>query len=111
MAASEYDRAQWRKKLKRILDELPASEHEWPEFVADADALGFDPEWIARCKIEEFTLMIRRAVADGVVTEVEHQKLDLARELLEIPAPEAEALLHVVVAEAESFFGKAVQDS
>ena len=31
-----YDRVQWQKKLKRILDELPASQAEWPVLMAEA---------------------------------------------------------------------------
>ena len=58
---------------------------------------------------EEFTLLVRRVVADRVVTEAEHRKLDLARDLLEIPDAEAEAILHAVVADAEQFFGGTVE--
>ena len=106
--ASVYDRAQWQKKMKRLLDELPASEPDWAELMSDARALHFDKDWITRCQVEEFLLLIRRAVSDGHFTEQEHRKLDLARDLIGIPEAEAEAALHSIVAEAESFFGKSV---
>ena len=106
--ASVYDRAQWQKKMKRLLDELPASEPDWAELMSDARALHFDKDWITRCQVEEFLLLIRRAVSDGHFTEREHRKLDLARDLIGIPEAEAEAALHSIVAEAESFFGKSV---
>ncbi len=54
-------------------------------------------------------MLVRRVVADRVVTEAEHRRLDLARELLDIPDPEAVAILQTVVAEAERFFGGTVE--
>jgi hypothetical protein len=104
-----YDRAQWAKKLKRVLSELPASRPDWDDVAAEAKAMGFDPGWVGQVGRDEFALLVRRAVADRVVTEAEHRKLDLARDLLEIPDAEAEAILHAVVADAEGFFGKAVE--
>ena len=104
-----YDRAQWAKKLKRVLAELPASQTDWEDVVAEARAMDFDPAWVAQCGRDEFALLVRRAVADRVVTEAEHRKIDLARDLIGIPDAEAEAILHAVVAEAESFFGEAVE--
>jgi hypothetical protein len=104
-----YDRAQWAKKLKRVLAELPDSRADWEDVAAEARAMDFDPAWVAQCGRDEFALLVRRAVADRVVTEAEHRKLDLARDLIGIPDAEAEAILHTVVAEAESFFGKAVE--
>ncbi|SIO25420.1 hypothetical protein SAMN05444166_3268 [Singulisphaera sp. GP187] len=109
--AGQYDRAQWHKKLKRILDELPGSRLEWDALIYEARALELDPEWVAQAQREEFLLLVRRIVADRVVTESEHRKLDLARELLGVPEAEAEATLHAIVAEAESFFGKPVRDA
>ncbi len=105
----EYDLKNWRKKLKRILDDLPASQGEWPTHLADAHALGIKSDQLATWVRDEFALLVRKVVADRVVTEAEHRKLDLARELLQIPDDEAERVLHDVVAEAETFFGGAVE--
>lgn len=107
--SSMYDRAQWQKKLKRILDELPASRPEWDALVTEARALNLDPAWVTKCQIDEFLLLVRRAVSDGVFSEAEHRKLDLARDLIGIPETEAEAALHSIVSEAETFFGKSVE--
>ena len=54
-------------------------------------------------------MLVRRAVADRVVTDAEHRKLDQARDMLGIADAEAEAILHDVVSEAETFFGKSVE--
>lgn len=104
-----YDRAQWAKKLKRILAELPDSKSEWDDLTTEARAMGFDPAWVEQCSVEEFTLMVRRAVADRVVTDAEHRTIDLARDLIGLPDAKAEAILHGVVAEAEKFFGGTVE--
>ena len=109
--SGEFDRTQWQKKLKRILDELPASQHEWDGLMTESRALHFDEEWVTKCQVDEFMLLIRRAVSDRHFTEVEHRKLDLARDLIGIPEPEAEAALLSVVAVAEAFFGKSVERS
>jgi hypothetical protein len=106
-----YDLSNWQKKLKRILNELPASKAQWPELVAEERALGFDPEWVRKCQVDEFQLLVRRAVSDRHVTEDEHRKLDLARDLIGIPEAEAEAILHAIIAEAEAFFDKPVEGS
>jgi len=106
-----YDKAQWLKKLKRILDELPESGKEWETLEFDAKARSFDPEWITQNLRNEFLLLVRRVVADQVVTEAEHLKLDLARRLIHMPEAEAEEALHSIVTEAESFFGKPVRDA
>jgi hypothetical protein len=111
VAPVPYDLRNWQKKLKRILDELPGSKPEWADLLAEARALGFDPEWVRHCELEEFQLLVRRAVSDRHITEAEHRKLDLARDLIGIPEAEAEAILHAVVAEAEAFFGKPVEES
>ena len=110
-STSKYDRAQWHKKLKRILDELPDSRGEWPELMSEAKALDFDPDWLANAQREEFLLQIRRVVSDRVVTEAEHRKLDLCRDLIGLSDEEAEAALHDIMAEAESFFGKPVTEA
>lgn len=109
--SSVYDRAQWVKKLKRILGELPASKGDWAELMADAKALHFEPTWIREREGEEFRLLVRRAVSDRKFTEAEHRRLDLARDLMGIPEAEAEEILHTIVAEAESFFGRSVEGS
>ncbi len=105
----EYDRKNWRKKLKLILDELPSSRGRWADHIADAHAMAFEPDQIKTWCRDEFTLLVRRIVADRVVTEAEHRTLDLARDLLAIPDAEAEQILHDVAAEAEDFFGKSVE--
>ena len=76
--------------------------------MAEARAMNFEPEWMTRCQVDEFLLLVRRAVADRHFTEEEHRKLDLARDLIGIPETEAEAALHSIVAEAEVFFGRPV---
>ena len=107
--SGEFDRTQWAKKVKRILERLPESQSEWADALAESKAMDFAPRWIDQCIRDEFTMLVRRAVADRVVTEAEHRKLDFARDLLSIPDPEAEAILHKVVSEAETFFGKSVE--
>jgi hypothetical protein len=107
--ASLYDRAQWHKKMKRILAELPDSRNEWAELMTEARALKLDQDWVTKSQVDEFLLLVRRAVSDRHFTEAEHRKLDLARDLIGIPEAEAEAALHAIVAEAESFFGKSVE--
>ncbi len=107
--SGKYDRAQWAKKLKRVLDELHDYRAQWDDVVAEARAMGFDPEWVSRRQRDEFMMLLRRTVADRVVTESEHRKLDLARDLIGIPDAEAVAALNEVIAEAESFFGDKVE--
>jgi hypothetical protein len=107
--ASAYDLAQWHKKLKSILADLPDSQGQWKDLMGDVGPLGIDANWIAQVQREEFTLLLRRAVADQVVTEDEHARIELARRLVGLTESEAEDLLHKVVAEAESFFGKHIE--
>jgi hypothetical protein len=107
--SSAYDRANWHKKLKRILGSLPESEPDWAEVMSEARALNLDPAWVSKCQVDEFMMLVRRAVSDRHFTESEHRKLDLARDLIGIPEAEAEAALHTIIAEAESFFGKSVE--
>jgi len=109
VAGDAYNRSLWRKKLARILEKLPDSRDEWEPMLAEARALAFDPAWVEGSLRAEFALLLRRAVADGVITGMEHRKLDLARDLIGIPEPDAEAMLHTVAAEAEQFFGKEVK--
>jgi hypothetical protein len=108
-AGHEYDRSQWRKRLTRVLDGLPGTQEEWEPLLAESRALKIDPNYVQGSLREEFALMMRRAVADGVLTGMEHRKLDLARDLIGIPDAEAEATLHAIAAEAETFFGKSVE--
>jgi hypothetical protein len=108
---SAYDRDRWRKKLALILDGLPDSEPEWSDFIADADALGLDRDWVQSSLREEFRMLIRRVVSDARITPLEHRKLDLARSLTAINDDEALAILNEVVAEAETFFGKPIEDN
>lgn len=105
---SAYDRAQWRRRLKRTLEGLPESRGVWDDLVADAKALHFDRAWMDDCFQEEFRLLVRKAVSDRKFTEAEHRDIDLARDLMGIPEHDATEVLHAVVAEAESFFGKKV---
>jgi hypothetical protein len=109
LEALDYDRVQWRKKLKRILEKLPASETEWEVMLTEARALGFDEEWMLRTQIEEFSLMVRRAVADCNVTPEEHRRLDHARTLIGLSEEDGATLVHSIVAEAEAFFGHSVE--
>src|SRR5205823_11333827 len=104
-----YDRDQWRRKLKRILEKLPASQEEWADLTAEAGALGLDTAWVEQCLRDEFALLVRRAVSDRHVTLAEHSKLELARTLIGIPEDEAEATLHAIVAEAQEFFNKPIE--
>ena len=104
-----FDRTQWRKKVATILDDLPARENDWGPLVAEGLALGFDPEWMDAVTREEFTLLIRRTVADCVFNEFEHKKLDLARTLIGMNEDEAERAVHAVVVEVEAFFGRRVE--
>jgi hypothetical protein len=108
--ASVFDRAQWQKKLRRILDELPGSQPQWHDLMTEAHALQLEPDWIADRQREEFAFVIRRAVADKVVSEEDHHKLDLARKLIGMSEADAEAALHAILAEAEAFFGAPVKD-
>lgn len=108
--ASAYDRSQWQKRLRRILDELPASEPQWRDLMTDAHALKLESEWILEREREEFTFLVRRAVGDRVVTEEDHRKLEMARKLIDLPEAQAERILHSVMDEAAAFFGAPVED-
>ena len=110
-APSAYDRAQWRRRLKRMLDALPDSKPGWEDMLADARALHFEPGWMDDCLREEFRLMVRRAVSDRKFTAAEHRNIDLARDLMGIPEAEAVEILHGVVAEAEAFFGGKIEEN
>jgi hypothetical protein len=109
-SASAYDRAQWEKRLRKILDELPGSRSHWQELMTEAHALKLEPEWIADRQREQFGFLVRKAVSDRVVSEEDHQKLELARKLIGMPEAEAEATLHAIMAEATAFFGMPVKE-
>ena len=106
---SAFDREQWRKKLRNILEHLPRSRDHWDDLQQEAGALEFGRDWIVRSYREEFAMMVRQVVSDRVVTPEEHRNLDLARALMGIPDAEAEATFHDIVGEAERFFGGAVE--
>jgi hypothetical protein len=105
----DYDRAQWLRKLKHILDELPDSEPRWEQLVREGRAKEFDDAWMRHLMLEEFSLLVRRAVADRVFSERERRKLDLARTLVGLDETEAKAIYASVVKEAETFFGEEVE--
>jgi hypothetical protein len=108
--ASAYDRSQWEKKLRKILEDLPGSQQGWHDLMTEAHALELDPAWIDERQREGFAFLIRKAVSDRVVSEDDHQRLDLARKLIGLPEAEAERTLHAIMAEAEAFFGSPVKD-
>jgi hypothetical protein len=108
--ASAYDRAQWEKKLRKVLDELPGSQVHWHDLVTEAHALALDPEWMAHRQREGFSFLVRRAVADRVVSEEDHRRLDLARKLIGMSEAEAEETLQAIMAEASAFFGTPVKE-
>ncbi len=110
VTASAYDRAQWEKKLRKILDDLPGSQPSWHDLMTEAHALEFEPAWIDERQREAFAFLIRKAVSHRVVTEDDHHKLDLARKLIGLSEAEAEQTLHAIMAEAEAFFGTPVKD-
>jgi hypothetical protein len=105
----EYDRAQWVRKLRHLLDELPDSEPRWEQLVREGRAKQFDEAWMRRLMLDEFAMMVRRAVADRVFTERERKKLDQARVLIGLNEAEASAIYSSVIKEAETFFGQHVE--
>ncbi len=108
--ASRFDRSLWEKRLRTILDGLPGTESQWQALLTDAHALQLDPEWIADRQRQGFAFLVRRAVADRVISEADHHKLDLARKLIGLSEAEAEAAVHAILTEAEVFFGSPVKD-
>jgi adenylate kinase family enzyme len=107
--AGLYDRTNWQKKMKRILEGLPATRPQWAELMTEAKALQLDPAWIKECSLEQFAMLVRRAVSDRHFSETEHKTLDLARDLIGLSEDQAEAILHSIVAEAQTFFGQDVR--
>lgn len=110
-ASLDYDRLQWRKHLKRLLGELPMSQDRWPDLHTEASALGFEADWLHATFVDEFRLLVRRAVADCVFTDEERARLELARSLVGLEESEAAVILKQTIAEAESFFGKSIARS
>ena len=106
-----YDRSIWYRKLKRILSELPNSESEWPELKAEVASLGLDSEWVAGCVKAEFTMIVRRALADGVISSEEHRRIDQARRLVGLSDEESIAILNEIKTEAEEVFGARLKKS
>ncbi len=107
----EYDQSIWTKKLRRILDDLPESRKEWAGLMAEVAPLGLDTERVAVAQKEEFTMLVRRAVADGRISPDEHARLDLARQLIGLSDPDSDAIVQNVKADAEEFFGRAIVDT
>jgi hypothetical protein len=104
-----YDRNQWHRRLKTLIADPPDDEEEWDHLVAEAKAKAFDPIWVAQAMREEFTLLVRAALADRVFTERERLKLDRARFLIGLTDAEADAIFKTVTAEAEAFFGGSIE--
>jgi hypothetical protein len=109
VASENYGRNLWRKKLPRVMDKLPDSEPEWEAHMAEARSLGLDAEWVAASLRAEFALLLRRVVADGVITGREHLRVESARDLIGLSEEEAAQILQTIVAEAETFFGKPIK--
>ncbi len=104
-----FDREQWRRKLRKVVEDFPESKPELALIESEARALGFEPSWTKACCLEEFTWMVRRAVCDRVVSPAEHLRLDEVRGLLGISESEATAILSSIVDEAETLFDGGVQ--
>jgi hypothetical protein len=107
-APSAYDVAQWRKKLRRIFEELPASQPEWAPLMTEARAYHLDGDWISERLAEEFTLLIRSVVADRLLSEDDLARIETARKLIGITEAQAETAVRAIVADAEAFFGGSV---
>jgi hypothetical protein len=107
---SSYDRRLWSNKLRLLLTEkLPVSRQEWDDVLADGQALGFEPDWIEQQQRAAFDLLIRKIVADGVVTPLEHDKIEQARSLVGLSEAEAEDTLKRVVDEARAVLGREIE--
>lgn len=105
----DYDRAQWLKKLKRVLEDLPESRPTWSQLEAEVKTLGLAPEWVSRAYRAEFTMLVRQKLADCGLNSSERETLELARELTGLSNEEALAILREVTREAQSFFGRDVE--
>lgn len=102
--ASAYDRNLWRKKLRSVLDRLPASEPEWHDFVADAVALGLSREWIDAQLLAEFEWLIRRVISDRIISPQEERQLETARILIGVADADARRMLERSVAELQALY-------
>ena len=76
--------------------------------MTEARAYGLDAEWIDARLAEEFTQLIRGVVADRVLSEADHERIETVRKLIGITESQAETAVRAIVAEAEQFFGGAV---
>jgi hypothetical protein len=104
---SAYDLRMWSKKLQHLVtEEKPIAVDAWRDFMADATALGFDPEWINQQRHDAFSTLLRKAVADGIVTGEEHELIDLWRLRLGLSEAEAEQTLERIVSEASAHLGR-----
>ena len=66
--------AQWAKRLRRILDELPGSQPQWHEVMTEEPRHSISSRMDGPATREEFEFLVRRAVADRLVSEEEHQR-------------------------------------
>ena len=107
--SSRYDRELWVKKLRHMLAErLPVEEQPWHDFLADAQALGFDQGWIEGQLRSAFTRLVRQAVSDGVVTHEEHHNIELARIQIGLTEAEAAAILKKVEEQIKAHLNRQV---
>lgn len=110
--ATQYDRRMWSKKLRHLLiEKLPIATAEWHDFLADAHALGFDDAWVAQEQRNAFGDLLRKAVADGVITPDEQHTIDLARRQIGLSDADGERMLKTVLADAERMLGHSVKRS
>jgi hypothetical protein len=106
---SNYDRVKWRKSLARVLEGLPLTRNEWTALKAEAKALKFEPEWVTKCESDEFMLLVRRIVSDRKIGPEEHEKIDMARQLIGLFDDQAETIVRSVIADAETFFDQPIK--
>jgi hypothetical protein len=106
---TDYDRTQWERKLRTILDGLPESQEQWDRLLSEASALGFEDDWVRSRQREEFGMLIRRVVADSRMTPQEQRNIELARSLIGLSEADAEQVLGEVIAEAEAVFGRRIE--
>lgn len=107
-SASEYDRTQWRRKLRHIFEKDPVGSPEWAPLLLEAKALKLDDALVAEAMTEEFTMLIRALIADRRLSEDEQAKLDAVRTRIGWSEREAAAIVESVVADARRFFGEDV---
>lgn len=107
-SASDYDRTQWRKKLRHIFEKNPAGSPEWAPLLQEAKGLDLDDAWVSEALKEEFTMLIRSLIADRRLSEDEQASLDAVRRRIGWSEEEAAAIVESVVADARRFFGEDV---